>query len=119
MTGTPGWQRVAAPRGPLPSVPTGVVAAVTLVLAFAVVLGTGIRALGGAVLLLGVAWCAWRALPAAGVVRVLAVVVLGGVCFAGAHVLAPALGAWLSVAFVAFVLAVGTTLLLDLRPSTP
>lgn len=107
--------RATGPRGPLPRVPTAVLAAVTLVVGFAVAQGTGVRALGGVVLVLGVAWCAWRALPASGVARVLAVVVLGAVCFAGAHVLASSLGAWLSVVLVAAVLALGTGLLVD-RP---
>jgi hypothetical protein len=108
-----GGRQAAGPRGPLPRIPTAAVAAVTLVVGFAVAQGTGVRALGGVVLVLGVAWCAWRALPAAGVARVLAVVVLGAVCFAGAHVLAGSLGAWLSVLLVAAVLAVGTAVLVD------
>jgi hypothetical protein len=106
---------VTGARGLLRQVPTAVLAAVTLVVGFAVAQGTGVRALGGVVLVLGVAWCAWRALPAAGVARVLAVVVLGAVCFVGAHVLAASLGAWLSVVLVAAVLALGTALLVD-RP---
>jgi hypothetical protein len=96
-----------------------VLAALTLVVGFAVAQGSGVRALGGAVLVLGVAWCAWRALPAAGVARVLAVVVLGAVCFVGAHVLAGSLGAWLSVLLVAAVLALGTALLLDTPRARP
>lgn len=100
-------------RGPLPRVPTAVLAAVTLVVGFAVAQGTGVRALGGLVLLAGVAWCAWRALPAAGVVRVLAVLALGAVCFVASHLLASALGAWPSVAVAAVVLGVGTALLVD------
>jgi hypothetical protein len=105
-------------RGPLPVVPTAVLAAATLVVGFAVAQGTGVRALGGLVLLAGVAWCAWRALPTAGVLRVLAVVVLGAACFVGAHVLAASvgfLGAWPAVLLAAAVLAAGTAALLDRR----
>jgi hypothetical protein len=109
--------RATGPRGPLRQVPTAALAALTLVVGFAVAQGSGVRALGGAVLVLGVAWCAWRALPAAGVARVLAVVALGALCFVGAHVLAGSLGAWLSVVLVAAVLALGTGLLVD-RPRT-
>lgn len=103
----------ARARGPLAPVPTAVLAAVTLVAAFAVALGTGARWAGGVVLLLGVAWCAWRSWRAAGPVRVVAVVALGAVCFAGSHVLAPMLGAWPSVLVAAAVLGGGTALLVD------
>ncbi|RMI06891.1 hypothetical protein [Cellulomonas triticagri] len=104
-------------RGPLPAVPTAVLAALTLVVAFAVAQGTGVRALGGVVLVAGVVWCGWRALPASGVLRVGAVVALGAVCFVASHLLAGALGAWPSVLLVAAVLAVGTWVLVDRRPS--
>lgn len=107
----PPGRTVPAVRGPLAVVPTAVPAAVTLVLAFAVAQGTGVRALGGVVLVAGVAWCAWRELPATGVPRVAAVIALGAVCFVGSHLLAPHLGAWPSVVLVAVVLAVGTALL--------
>jgi hypothetical protein len=105
-------------RGALPSLPTGLVAAVTLVLAFAVAQTSGVRALGGVLLLVGGAWCAWRVLPRAGVPRVLVVLLLGLVCFVGAHLLASALGAWPSVLLAAAVLGVATTLLVD-RPARP
>lgn len=108
-------------RGPLPRVPTAVLAAATLVLGFAVAQGTGVRGIGGVVLLVGVVWCGWRALPGAGVVRVAAVVVLGAGCFVASHLLAPQLGAWPSVLLVAAVLGAGTALLVDRgrRPGSP
>jgi hypothetical protein len=96
-------------------VPTAVLAAVTLVAAFAVAQGTGVRALGGVVLVLGVAWCAWRSWAAAGAARVAAVVVLGAACFVGSHVLAGALGAWPSVVLAAALLGAGAWLLVDRR----
>jgi len=95
-------------------VPTAALAAVTLVVAFAVAQGTGVRALGGVVLVLGVAWCAWRSW-AAGAVRVVAVVALGAACFVASHVLAGALGAWPSVLLAAAVLGAGAWLLVDRR----
>ena len=101
-------------RGPLGVVPTGALAAVTLVVAFAVAQGTGVRALGGVVLVLGVAWCAWRSW-AAGAVRVAAVVLLGAACFVASHVLAGTLGAWPSVLLAAAVLGAGAWLLVDRR----
>ncbi|HEY0215910.1 MAG TPA: hypothetical protein VGC57_05910 [Cellulomonas sp.] len=110
-----GAEAVSGARGPLGVVPTAALAGATLVLAFAVAQGTGVRALGGVVLVGGVVWCAWRALPAAGAARVAAVVLLGAVCFVASHLLAGALGAWPSVLLAAVVLAVGTALLVD-RP---
>ncbi|MET0433965.1 MAG: hypothetical protein ABW025_07345 [Cellulomonas sp.] len=86
----------------------------TLVAAFAVAQGTGVRALGGVVLVLGVAWCGWRSW-AAGAARVVAVVLLGAVCFVASHVLAGALGAWPSVLLAAAVLGAGAWLLVDRR----
>lgn len=109
--------RRRAARGPLPGVPTAAVAAVTLVAAFAVAQLTDVRALGGAVLVLGVAWCAWRAWPAAGALRVLAVVGLGAVCFVASHLLADTLGAWPSVLLAAAVLALGAAGLVDRGPA--
>gem|GEM_PF-688124 len=106
--------RPAPARGPLAAVPTGLLAAVTLVVAFAVAQVTGVRALGGAVLVLGVVWCAWRSWSA-GAGRVVAVVVLGAVCFAGSHVLAPALGPWPAVLLVAAALGAGAWCLVDRR----
>lgn len=101
-------------RGPLAAVPTAVLAAVTLVAAFAVAQGTGVRALGGVVLVLGVAWCGWRSWSA-GAGRVVAVVVLGAACFVASHVLAGAMGAWPSVALAAVVLGAGAWLLVGRR----
>ncbi len=117
--GTAGSRAVGVVRGPLPRVPTAVPAAATLVVGFAVAQGTGVRALGGAVLLAGVVWCGWRALPTAGIPRVGAVVALGAGCFVASHVLAPHLGAWPSVAVAAAALAAGTALLVDRRSRVP
>ncbi|WHP17940.1 hypothetical protein [Cellulomonas sp. ES6] len=105
----------AVPRGPWPRVPTAVVAAATLAGGFAAAQATGVRAVGGAVLVAGVAWSGWRALPAAGPARVAGVLVLGAGCFVASHLLAPHLGAWPSVALVTGVLAAGTAALVD-RP---
>lgn len=97
-------------------VPTAVLAGLTLVVGFAVAQLTDVRALGGAVLLAGVAWCAFRS-RAAGWWRVTLVVLTGAVCFVASHLLAPHLGAWPSVVLVALVLAGVTYVLVD-RPST-
>lgn len=96
--------------------PTAVPAAATLVAGFAVAQGTGLRALGGAVLVAGAAGCAWHA-RSAGPVRVGAVVLVAAGCFVASHVLARAtpLGAWPSVAVAAAALGGATWLLVDRR----
>jgi len=96
-------------------VPTAVLAGLTLVVGFAVAQATDVRALGGAVLLAGVAWSGWRA-RAAGWWRVSAVVLVGALCFVVSHLLAPHLGAWPSVVLVAVVLAGVTYVLVDRQP---
>ncbi|MBO3084613.1 hypothetical protein [Cellulomonas fengjieae] len=99
-------------------VPTAVVAAVTLVVAFTVAQLTDVRALGGVVLVAGVVWCAVRA-RAAGWWRIAAVVVVGAVCFAGSHLLADPLGPWPAVLVAALVLGAVTYALVDRRSARP
>jgi hypothetical protein len=81
--------------------PTGPVAAVSLVLGFAVAEVTGVRALGGVVLGLGVAMCwpQWRA--RVGIPGALGLALAYLVGFGTAHPLAGVLGAWPSVLVVA------------------
>lgn len=97
-------------------VPTAAVAAATLVLGFLVAQVTGVRALGGVVLLAGVVWCGMRERRRTPVWRLAVALGVGAVCFVAAHVLADPLGPWLSVAVVAAVLAVATYGLVD-RPA--
>lgn len=96
--------------------PVALIAALTLVVGFAVAQGTGIRALGGVVLVAGGAWCAVRAWGPAGRGRVLAVLAIGLVCFVGAHLLGLAIGAWPAVVVAALVLGGAAWLLVD-RPA--
>lgn len=97
--------------------PVALLAALSLVVSFAVAQLTGVRPLGGAVLVVGAAWCVVRAWRPAGPVRSVALVLLGGACFVASHVLAAtALGPWPSVALVAAVLAVATWFVVDVRP---
>jgi len=87
----------------------GVVAALTLVVGFAVAQLTDVRAAGGAVLVLGGGWCAWRAWRPAGPWRVAVLVGLALVCFVAAHVLARGrTGPWASVVLVSLVLGVAS-----------
>jgi hypothetical protein len=74
-----------------------VVAAATLVLGFAVAEVTGVRAIGGAVLLAGAAWCAVRWRRLGGPVLAAALLVVMGAAFVVSHVVAGTLGAWPSV----------------------
>lgn len=97
-------------------VPTALIAAVSLVAGFAVAQATGVRALGGAVLVLGAAWCVQRSWRTAGPWRVAVVVVLGALGFVASHVLArTALGAWPSVLLVSAALGAATWLVVDTR----
>lgn len=87
------------------AVPSSVVAALTLVLGYAVAAGTGVRPLGGLVLLAGLAFCwvLWSA--RAGTRTAVALVVAFGVAFAGSHLLARVIPAWPSVLIVAVAMA--------------
>lgn len=92
------------------------VASGSLVLGFAVAQATGVRPLGGVVLIAGCAWCALRWLRAAGAARTAALVVLYVAGFALSHVIADTLGTWGSVLFVAAVVGLAAYLLAD-RPA--
>jgi hypothetical protein len=99
----------------MPRIPTAVVAALTLVVGFAVADLSGVRALGGVVLVAGVVWCVVRA-RSAGWPRVAAVAVVGALCFALSHPLGRVIGAWPAVVVAAVVLGVATFVLVD-RPA--
>ena len=91
------------------------VASGSLLLGFAVAQATGIRPLGGIVLVAGCAWCAlrWLRIRPARVARtaVLVVVYLGA--FVLSHVVADTLGAWPSVLLAAAVTALAAYVLAD------
>jgi len=97
------------------AVPSAVVAALTLVLGYAVAAGTGARPLGGLVLLAGLAFCwvLWNA--RAGTRTALALVVAFGVAFVGSHLLALVIPAWPSVLIVAVAMAALSWRLADRR----
>ena len=77
------------------------VGSVALVLGFAVAQATGVRWLGGIVLVLGAAWCGWRWRRRCGLPLAAAAVLVYGVGFVVSHPLGRAIGAWPSVALVA------------------
>jgi hypothetical protein len=80
---------------------TALIASVSLVLAFAVAQGTGVRALGGVVLVVGGAWCAVRLWLAVGVLRTVVVGLAYAVAFVVSHPLGNVIGSWVAVFVVA------------------
>ena len=81
--------------------PTWPVAALSLVAGFAVADLTGVRPLGGLVLLAAVAWCAVRWRRRAGTGRAVALVAFYAAAFAASHALGDVLGTWGAVVTVA------------------
>ncbi|HEY2636307.1 MAG TPA: hypothetical protein VGI54_02880 [Solirubrobacteraceae bacterium] len=96
--------------------PTAPVAAGSLVLGYVVARETGVRPLGGVVLLAGGAWCAYHWQREAGTGVAAALVGTFLVAFAGSHVLAKPLGAWPSVLLVSAATAAAAWTLAD-RPA--
>ncbi|HEV2785425.1 MAG TPA: hypothetical protein VGV67_03475 [Solirubrobacteraceae bacterium] len=89
------------------------VASGSLLLGFAVAEATGIRPLGGLVLVAGCAWCALRWLRGAGPARTAALVVVYLGAFVLSHVVADTLGAWPSVLVAAAVTGLAVYVLAD------
>lgn len=74
-----------------------------LILGFGVATVTGVRWLGGIVLLAAGVWCAWRLWPVAGVWRTIVIAVVYVAAFAVSHPLGHVIGTWPSVVLVAVV----------------
>ena len=89
------------------------VASGSLLLGFAVAETTGIRPLGGIVLLVACAWCGLRWLHAAGMARAALLVVLYAGAFVVSHIVADTLGAWPSVVLTAAVVGTAAYVLAD------
>ena len=95
--------------------PTAPVAAGSLILGYAVAVGTGSRPLGGVLLAIGGLWCIWAWTQRHGA-RTAAL--LGCVGFAAlvlSHLLALAVGAWPSVLLVAAAMALAAWTQADAR----
>jgi hypothetical protein len=90
-----------------------VVAAATFIAGFGVAELTGVRAIGGLVLIAGGAWCARRALQIAGPWAAGALVVFGLALFVVSHPLGHVIGAWPAVALSAALLAGATSVLVS------
>jgi hypothetical protein len=89
------------------------VASGSLVLGFAVAQATGVRPLGGIVLIAGCGWCALRWLRTAGPARAAALVAVYLGSFVLSHVVADALSAWPSVLLAAAIIGVAAYVLAD------
>jgi hypothetical protein len=89
------------------------VASGSLLLGFAVAQATGIRPLGGIVLIAGCAWCARRWLRGAGAARTAVLVAVYAGAFVASHVVADTLGAWPSVVLAAAVTGIAAYVLAD------
>jgi len=99
------------------AIPTAPVAAGSLIAGYAVAAGSGSRALGGGVLLVGGLWCvrAWSTRRGASTAVRLAGFGLGA--FVASHLLAPAIGAWPSVLCVSGAMAAAAWTVADAQPA--
>ena len=97
--------------------PTWPVAAGSLALGFAVAQATGVRPLGGIVLIAGAGWCVlqWREHRGDGVAAGLLALYLAA--FAASHLIAGAIGTWGAVALVSAMVGVAAWALAD-RPAS-
>ncbi len=93
-------------------------AAGSLALGFAVAQATGVRPLGGVVLVLGAGWCARRWREERGTGTAVALVAVYLAAFVASHLLAGALGAWGSVTLVCALVALAAWALGD-HPAAP
>lgn len=97
------------------AMPVWPVAALSLVAGFAVADLTGVRPLGGVVLVAAALWCALRWRAKAGTARAVALVGFYAAAFAVSHVLGDVLGTWGAVAAVAAAVGLASWALADRR----
>lgn len=106
------------PRAAIP-----IVAAATFLAGFGVAELTGVRAIGGLVLIAGGAWCARAALPIAGRLATFSLLAIALALFVASHPLGHAIGAWPAVAVTAALAALAAAALTSprvaLRSRTP
>ncbi|MFT4036149.1 MAG: hypothetical protein QM679_11305 [Patulibacter sp.] len=84
--------------------PPSLVAALSLIVGFAVADVTGVRPLGGIVLLAGGTWCAIRWNAAQGTPVMVLLAALYGALFVGSHLLGDLIGTWPAVLTVAAIM---------------
>lgn len=102
------------------TLPTWPIAGGSLILGFAVADVTDVRALGGIVLIVALAWlvAAWR--RRAGLARAIGLGALYLAAFVASHVVADALGTWGAVLSVAAIVAAASWAVVDrAEPSSP
>jgi hypothetical protein len=97
-------------NGPL----TWPVASGSLLLGFAVAQATGVRPLGGVVLVAGAAWCALRWRRTVGSARTVALIGVYVAAFAGSHVVADTVGTWPAVLLAAALAGLAALLAADI-----
>lgn len=97
--------------------PTWPVASGSLLLGFAVAQATGVRPLGGVVLVAGAGWCALRWLRTVGTVRTVALIGVYVAAFAGSHVVAGTVGTWPAVLLAAALAGLAALLAADVPAS--
>lgn len=95
------------------NLPTWPFAAGSLIAGFAVAQATGVRPIGGAVLLLGGAYCARRWQSSVGTGRSAGLVGFAFAAFVASHILADTLGSWGAVFTVSAAVAAVTYLVAD------
>lgn len=101
------------------AIPTWPVAAGSLALGFGVAQATGVRPLGGFVLLAGAGWCALRWRERVGTPVAAALLALYLAAFVASHLIAGALGAWGAVALVCALVGVAAWALADRIATAP
>jgi hypothetical protein len=99
--------------------PTWPVAAISLIVGFAVADITGVRAIGGIVLVLAALWCGLRWRRDHDLRLALQLVAVYLVAFALSHVLGLVIGAWPAVFVVAAVVGVATWMRADRDGAAP
>lgn len=99
--------------------PTWPVAAGSLVLGFAVAAASGVRPLGGVVLAVASAWCAWRWWRQTGLAVAVVLLVVYASAFAASHAIADVIGTWPAVLLVAAAAGTAAWALADRRGPRP
>ena len=99
--------------------PTWPIAAGSLAIGFGVAVATGVRPLGGLVLLAALIWCVPRWYRAAGIAGAVGLTLAYAAAFAGSHGLGHVIGAWPSVALVSAAMGGAAWAVADGRDRVP
>ncbi|MEY2517441.1 MAG: hypothetical protein QOJ89_4799 [bacterium] len=99
------------------ALPTWPVASGSLLLGFAVAQATGVRPLGGVVLVLGATWCGLRWLRSVGAARTAGLVGVYVAMFVLSHVIADVIGTWPAVLVAAAVSGLAALVVADIPAS--